>query len=276
MSVDRPDVRFSNNLGTFAFRRCMLSVSDQWAWAGSAVKRIKSVGVQGFIERADFDTDSEMWHGILSARDSGQEGDLQLPWTVLRGVKIMSVRCDTGVWATHMPVSAAFTDDNPGNNVYTLNFFDLELHNPRLLLPVPNRRVSDQYTHHPDDSAGDLDHRTRPVRYRSGYRLFDIVLSGTLLLPTPAFPEGLEERVRMQSGSEFTFVNDLAGPDGLPNGYPRPFALADAVPQLAGSVDLRNVVLERTSLDWRPGRRTVDVTLNMVAQPQDYASGGLP
>lgn len=266
-----PDVSFTNNLGTVAFKRCLIGLFDSWEWDGRSVNRTKSISIDGHLRRGDFVHDPEGWEGVLTAGGAaGQTGSLTLPWTVLEEVRIDSISTPVGEWIDYTPFSAQFTDREPSRNRYTLNFFDLELHNPRLSLPLASRRVHDEYGQFPADLSSLLGNDIRPeaLRYRSGFRTMRLTLEGSIILNSPALPDGLLEQLAMQTGSSITFQG-LPSSD-LPVGYPQPFTLQQACPQLGADVDFGGLILESTTVDWAVEQDVARLSFAMHAQPQRY------
>lgn len=268
-----PEIKFTNNLGNYTFERCMLSISDQWGWSGSSVKHTKAVSISGYIKRSSFTNDPEGWDDLLveqGTSEKGKEGSLELPWTTINKMKIKSFSVAPGTWIDFMPFTATFEDENPDDNIYTLHFFDIELHNPRLNLPTYVRRINDDYIHFQNNinSLVPFNPRNQAIRYRSGNRMFDIGLSGTMLLETPEFPMEVIEKLKMQKGSE----NNFAGipVNNLPIGYPSPFPLDLAIPEIKGEFNIGNVILEKSSISWSLEEQSAQISLGMISQPQNY------
>lgn len=265
-----PDIIFSNNLGSYTFERCLVSISDQWNWNGSSVKNTKIVTITGHIKRSDFQNTPEGWDALLTTgSEKGKEGTLQLPWTTLEGIKVTSFGTQSNTWIDYVPFSATFADENPNGNVYTLHFFDIELHNPRLSLPIHSRRVFDEHTHFPNNvnTLTTYNPRNQRIRYESGFRMMEIALSGTMLLEEPILPEGLIEKLKMQKGSFYQF--DGIPLNNLPVGYPNPFPLSTAIPELDG-ININNVILTNCSLTWDLENQSANVSMTMTAQPQRF------
>jgi len=137
-----PTVKFENNLGTIEFQRCLIGIGDAWKWDGGRAVHSKTIEVDGHLSQAD-----EGIEGCLSRRGSGQyhgePGTLTLPWTIMEGIKLQEISDGDGVWVDMVPLRASFLDDNPDDHLYTLHFFDLELHNPRLKVGLPSRAIQD-------------------------------------------------------------------------------------------------------------------------------------
>lgn len=261
-----PDVSFTNNLGTLTFKRCLLDVADEWQWDGRRVVHRKRVGVEAFIKRDE----SERIEGVCTTGTAqyGRRGTLTLPWTVLKDVRLEGVDVPPNQWTELLPVSASFVDDLPSNNLYTLHFFGLELHNPRLAIPIPVKATTDNYLQNPFDPKGAVDASNPwygPIRYRAGFSMMAISLSGTMLLPGGELPQDLVEKLQQRVG-----VGSTGNGGDLPDGYPNVFSLGEAIPELKSSLSMTNVFVARAQVNWSVSRQSARVMVTMAAQPQAW------
>jgi hypothetical protein len=263
-----PDISFSNNLGSISWKRAMLEVSDEWRWDGRNAVRRKRIGVRAYISKSP----DEALHAVLTdptATATGRKGTLTLPWGVLSNIRIESIEFPTSAWnAVYVPVTAEFSDDHPDGNTYTLHFFGLELHNPKLAINVPTRQVADYYVQTPDVPLGDVDH-TNPwygaIRYKQGFGMMSVRLSGTVLCPEGTLPTDLVETLQQRNG-----VGGVSG-GNLPDGFPRTFNLSEAVPEFEGQLEVNGCFVVSSRAIWNVERQAVRVELVIGAQPQGWA-----
>lgn len=262
-----PDISFTNNLGSVTFKRAAIDVATEYQWDGRNAVRRKRVGVEAVVMRGE----AERLTGVLTTAQAvqGKRGDLTLPWTVLKGVRLEGFDTPPNAHMDVIPVSASFVDDAPANNIYKMSFFGLDVQNPRLSIPIPVKETTDNYAQVPYKEKGEVVAANPwygPVRYRSGYGLMQISLGGTILLQDGLLPKDLVQKLQHRVG-----VGGVSG--DLPTGYPGVFALGDAIPELKGSIALTNVFVTRAIIQWSVERQAARVTVNMAAQPQAWAKG---
>ena len=268
-----PDVHFSNNVGGITLKRCMLDIGDEWTWDGRNATHTKQITAEAWISRDS----TEGLEGVITrtngAPNYGGRGSLVLPWATLDNVKIESAEQAEGVWASMIPVTVRFVDDHPSTNIYVLSFFGLDLHNPRLSIPVPSKNTSDNYAQIPMRGGasmgayGDIDPKNPwfgPIRYRSGYSIMSISLSGTIFLPDGVLTTDTINTLQQRIG-----VGTVTG--DMPNGYPATFALGDAIPGLSGDLGITHVIVAGARINWSIEQRSARVNINMLAQPQAWA-----
>ncbi len=269
-----PDVNFTNNVGAVTFKRCLVDVSDEWQWNGRAVTRRKRVTIDGWITR---DT-SEAIEGIQTQVGDGPSkgflGTLTLPWTVLNGIKIESINMELAGWQDMVHVQASFLDDLPSNNIYTLSFYGLVLHNPRLALPIPAKNTYDYYVQMPmtlpsgaSGVIGPSNPFYAPIRFRTGYGMMTIQLSGSLSLPEGPLPTDLIDKLTKRMGVGDGAVGDSGN---LPDGFPCIFKLGEAIPELAGDIAMTSVFVAGGQIAWTVEKQIARITLRMRTQPQAW------
>src|ERR1035437_5003175 len=262
-----PDISFTNNVGVITFKRCLVDVSDEWQWNGRAVVRRKRITIDGRINRDK----AEALEGMQTQRDDGPSkglrGTLTLPWTVLDKIKIESINMEMGGWQDMVKVQASFLDDLPTTNIYTLSFFGLTLENPRLALPIPAKNTYDYYTQMPitlpsgaSGVIGPTNPFYAPIRFRTGYGMMNISLSGSLSLPDGPLPTDLIEKLTKRMG-----VGDGAEGDSgnLPDGFPCIFKLGEAIPELAGDIAMTSVFVAGGQIAWAVEKQIARITLRM-------------
>ena len=268
-----PDITFTNNVGFITLKRCMLEVSDEWTWDGRNATHAKQIAVEAWINRDS----AEGLEGVVTrtngAPNHGGRGQLVLPWATLENVKIESIEQGEGVWAEMIPVSVRFIDDHPDTNIYSMFFFGLELHNPRLSIPVPSKNTTDNYAQTPMRGGasmivyGDVAPKNPwygPIRYRSGYAMMSLSLSGTLFLPDGVITTHMIETLQQRIG-----VGTVTG--SMPVGYPATFALGEAIPGLSSELGITHVIVAGARLNWSVEQRSARVNINLLAQPQAWA-----
>jgi len=265
-----PDVSFTNNLGTVTFKRCLLEIGDSWQWNGRAVVHGKRIGIQGMITRDV----AERISGTITdpktdGRSTGYRGVLTLPWTTLSNIRLESLEQSEGGWQSMAPTSAVFVDDLPSNNIYLFTFFGLPLYKPKLSLPIPAKRTTDTYTQMPFAPQGDVAADNPfygPIRFRTGYEVMDITLSGKLRVPTGLLPTDIIGTLQQRTGVTVS-NNSLAD---LPEGYPVVFRLGDAIPELMGKLAISSVFVRRAQIQWDVEKLLADITIQMTTQPQPW------
>jgi hypothetical protein len=192
--VSLPDVSFTNNLGTVTFQSCLLEFNEEMSWSGRSVKLTKEISVTATILYTD--AVSQRLDAVLtdptSTPDSfGEGGTLTLPWTVLTNVKLMGLTSSDGNWGGSQKVTATFVDDQPSNNVYTIHWFGMELHNPRLGVELPQRVLNDDYTQMNYEMFGVYDPSgfgNSVFRTKSAPSMISLSLSGTMFLDDGLLP----------------------------------------------------------------------------------------
>jgi hypothetical protein len=268
-----PDVRFSNNLGTIVFKRAMVDIADQFTSDGRSVVRTKRVTLEAQVARSV----AERLDSVTSKAAPGLPGTLTLPWGNLTNVKIESIEADVGAWQELCPVTASFVDDRPQNNIYSLMVMGYELHNPRLSMPVAAKRTYDYYLQIPVQQQGAIvpsNPHYGPIRFRTGYGMMEINLSGSLILADGKLPAGLRERLCQRIGvdpPEMDGYVEIANLDtSLPPGYPKVFRLKDAVPQVEGQLSTTCVFVAGGKVVWDVEKLTARISLTLFAQPQAW------
>jgi hypothetical protein len=264
-----PDVSFTNNLGTLTFARCLIGVTDNWEFDGRVARHVKSISIDGHIERNGV---GEGFQELLTDRTTfgkryGGLGTLTLPWTNLSNIRFQDLGFPTNTWIDFVPVQATFADEWPDFNSYTLSFFGLTIYNPRLVFPIPMRGLRDEYALMPQKYGVGFqlnDPRVGVFRNRSGQRNMDITLSGTIQVNDNILPANLQailtQRVNMGLPNTFTYI--------LPTGYPCPFNLGDAIPELTKDMNLAQVFVVGSQVVWHIEEQTAQVTIQMMCPPQ--------
>ena len=235
-----------------------------------AVTHQKRISVDAWISRdASEALDGILTRGTDDATRQGPRGTLTLPWTTINNVRLEGFEQSEGVWDQLSAVQAQFVDDRPSGNIYTLHFFGLELHNPRLTLPVPAKRRSDAYVQTPLAPHGAIAPDNPwygPIRYRSGYGMMPVGLAGVLRVDGGVLPADVLAKLQQRIG-----VGSVTG--SLPLGYPKTFRLRDAVPELASDVAIGNAFVVGARISWNVEQQSARIMVNMLAQPQSWTEG---
>ena len=256
-------VTFSNNLGEIYFEQCLISIGDTWQWNGSTAVRTKAIEVRGHLARKD-----DGMEAILTRSHEdivhGETGTLTLPWTVLPDIKLGSLEMGDATWSDYIPISATFSDPNPDDHIYVLTFFGFDLHNPRLMLPLPSKNIYDDYLQMGQVTGAipDTDLRYGALRSRGQYRMLDISLSGAIPIEGPSLPDGLLSTLTQRVGYGDVVNNEL------PAGYPNIFRLSEAIPQIPDHMNLNGVYIARSRLSWQVENGIAQIDVNMRCQPQ--------
>lgn len=269
MDMALPNVSFHNNLGTISFERCLVGVSDNWQWNGSSVVHVKTIEIEGFLGRHENTFEDIL---TVNGESAGEPGTLTLPWTSLERVKIQSIDMPEGNWIDFQPVNAVFVDDRPAENVYTIHFFDLELHNPRVSFGVTSRKIGDYQLQMPMFYGGGIDQfdvRYGSVRTWEPHSMMDIGISGSIILDDGVLPPDLIAKMAMRLGT-INMANGSQMPnyDLLPVGYPSVFPLSLAVPELDGSVDVYRCFVSGGRAVWDVEQAVIHLDINLRSQPQ--------
>jgi hypothetical protein len=301
-----PTISYTNNVGSYEFKRCLIDFGDRYAWNGSTPTHTRSLTIRGYINQGtDPITDAESYVGLRDgaldatgtthAADFVTDGTLVLPWTTLLNMELQQFTVDDGVWLDSVAFTATFVDRTPSANRYSLHFFDLVLHMPKINLPVPDRDVVDSTIQMPAITSGTIGvTHTDSVSYgvlrnRSPYRMMPVELSGTVRLrdldglrdfqviaSDMLATEEVELRLhylvdtltqrRNTSAATATDPGGYLG-DGLV-GYPRVFDLADAIPELSLEMPIRKLLVASTVITLDVEHETAQVSISMLAQPQ--------
>jgi hypothetical protein len=271
-----PNIKFTNNLGSIEFQRCTLSIGDEWEYSGRQSRHSKRITIEGYVriynpehgsvpagisERFD---DILIHQGVDGMR-YGKPGTLELPWgAIIPTAKIESIEYPDSIMVEFTPVTVTFVDEQPNSTNYTLSFFGLQLQNPRINFPGGAQPLDDQYVQMPLGlEAMTLNPQNGPVRTRQGSKNFEITLVGALMLDNGKLPTLWRETLTQRAG-EFT------GPGvGLTvAGYPRPFKLSDACPELAGDLELAHLIVVGSALHWEVESGVAGVEIQMICPPQ--------
>ncbi len=262
-----PDVTFTNNLGSITFKRCLVGVTDSWEWAGRGVRHVKSVTISAHVQR---NGTGEKLDGILTSRTedgrkAGGLGVLTLPWTSLSNMKVVSLDWQEGTWIDYVPVTATFVDDTPYNNRYTFTLLGYTLYNPRITLPIPSQPIIDEFPQMPwtRSTARPYGPRAGTFRTRASERNMDVVVSGTIRTPDGQLPENLVQNLTMRAG----WNNPLVNP-GMAGGYPQPFNLGDAIPEVKDDLNLAHCIVTGGQIAWFVERDQARIDLQVLCPPQ--------
>jgi len=269
-----PDVSFTNNAGTIAFKRCLVDIADDWQWDGRIVVKRKRITVDAHITRDHSEALEGIQTQIGDGPSKGLRGELTLPWTVLSGIKVESVEMEENVWLDMVKVHASFLDDLPTTNLYTLSFFGYGLENPRLSLSVPAKNTYDHYAQIPiaipkgtSSAIGIANPFYGPIRFRTGYAMMHIVLAGCLMLPEGVLPPTLVDDLTRRMGVGDSHLHDMGH---LPAGFPAVFKLGDAIPELAGDLAITSVFVAGGQIAWAVEEQKAQITVQMRTQPQAW------
>jgi len=291
-----PDVSFTNNLGSVSFKRCLVGFTDQWGWDGAMVNFAKTITIKGVMNQDAMSPEGaegilssvEILGGGSNSESRGLPGDLVLPWTTLHNVIPSRIVTPDGIWVDEIEVDAQFTDHHPADNLYTLHFFDLILHNPRIQIPTPGRQINDIFVQMPQLSTNTLmpsDLLYGPVRVRPHYEMMALSLSGTILLKeVPGLQSGAvvsaatlgEEDVDLRLAflrevlSQRASTSVVTATSGMRPGYPRVFDMQDCTPEIGTQVPVRKMFVANSRMVWRVEDGSAIVTINLLAQPQRW------
>jgi len=282
-----PDVVFTNNLGTVTFPRCLIGINDEWVWNGASVKRVKSISLSGHMNRQADVADREAFDRLESTGLKGQRGSLQVPWGVLTNVAIEDADVPQGIWDYGVPYTVNFTDDNPDDNLYTIRYFGLKLHTPKVSLPLYDRKISDDHTQIPFQSGDAIDWddlRMLTLRRRNNVGSSSLTIEGTVLLDespgldtdghvVAASVASLAQRISYISDvlSMRSGTSDVTAGLGPSPGMPAVFDFATACPEVGPSgVDVRDAIVRSSRGQWDVENNTVRVQAQIVCQPQDW------
>lgn len=259
------DVTFANNLGTITFKRFLLTVADDWEWDGRRVIRRKTISLDGWMSQDV----AERIDAVLSpsGQMTGGLGTLTLPWGQVQNVKCVSLEIPDGDWIDLVPVTAQFVDENPNNAIYTADWFGLKLHNPRMALSIPTREARDIYPHALLQQNTIFDPQSigaGVMRTKSAPGLMEISLTGAITVDGPTLPADLIAKLMQRTNTDAT----LPTTSEVPSGYPRPFHMSEASPQMANKLPLVNMIVAGGRLAWDVENGVVMVSLNLLAQPQ--------
>lgn len=263
------DVKFENNLGSVVLKRCLISVSDQWEWNGRAVRKVKTITVEGHLKQDD--ASPELYDTLLTdprqpGRGKGGLGTLTVPWTTLSNVAISSIDQPEGVWLDYHPISVTFIDEYPDANLYTVTWRGVTLHSPRISVDFPSAQLRDEYMQMPLQTGvlfNKFQIGATVMRTKSFPGLMGVQLSGYFFVAGGTLPDGWEQTFTMRAGMSQDTITGL-----VPAGYPLPFNLGEAVPELAHCLPLANVILASSRLNWDVEQGAVQVQLDMLCQPQ--------
>jgi hypothetical protein len=260
------DVTFTNNLGSVTFKRFLLSVEDAFEWdlGSRRVARRKQITVEGYYSRDV----SERTDGVLTPDQthSGSLGSLLLPWTTLNNVKCVSIEVPDNQWIDFAPVTAVFVDENPLGRPYTFTWFGYTFQNPRISVNIPTRECRDEYPQMLiQDSFYDLtDFGGGVMRTKTAPGLMEISLSGTIFIEGSQLPTDLIPTLIQRANA----YPSLGLTNTVPSGYPRPFAMSDACPEMANKLPLVNIIVAGGRIAWDVENGDLTVNLTLLAQPQ--------
>lgn len=261
-------VTFTNNLGSLSFEYATIGVDDRWTHNGRSRTHVKAISVEARLAAEPFD----LQNVLPDIGPLGEPGSLILPWTTLSGIKLISLASGDGTWIDSVPVRAEFIDDHPDDQFYTMHFFGLELHAPRLEFSPAARRWGDQFVQMPWVSGGWLDTdelRNGPIRSVRTEEMLTIRLAGTIRLEDYRLPADLVDHLAQRHGTAAT----LGQTNPLPAGYPRVFRLEEAIPELVGGLEAASVFVAESSASWDVGDGMVNVQINMLCPPQRIEQG---
>jgi hypothetical protein len=264
-----PDVSFTNNLGTVTFKRCLVGVADNFEFNGRSLRKTKTITVEGYLMQDS--NDPEYFHEVLTTnglagKTKGEPGTLVLPWAELTNIKLSNFDMPEGVWAYFQPITAVFVDDKPIDNIYHLTFFGVKLLNPRFSTSFPSFRLNDEYPQMTMQKGLSYNFNTvgaGVMRTKAPPGCMEIQLTGSIACPDGKLPDNWKETLMQRANTSVDTVTTL-----VPSGYPRPFQMADAVPELATRMPLTHVIVVGGRLSWRVEHGIALVTINMLCQPQ--------
>lgn len=262
---------FKNDVGELKLHRFLMTTTDMFNYDGRSVTRTRRVAIEGFVKRGDTAFTGEGPEDILSERfgqvKMGGPGTLTLPHTTLNNIRIESFEYGEGLWIEFMPVSIVFVDDYPDRNNYTMQWFGLTLHQPRLLVPVATAKLLDEYAQMPWQNVGMLNYSavdTTLARTRTPTPMMEMSLTGVISLEDAdkpgTLPDDLIQKLIQRSG-----VTRLGT---TPPGYPIPFSLAEACPQMADRLPLIHIIVTGGSVTWDVENEFLQVQLGLLCQPQ--------
>jgi hypothetical protein len=89
----------------------------------------------------------------------------------------------------------------------------------------------------------------------------NIRLQGSMMVDEGRLPPGLVQTLSQR-------VDAALPNDSTPTGYPRVFALRDAIPELSAELGYRNVIVTSSRAVWQVEVGTVQISVDMLCQPQ--------
>ena len=250
------NMSFTNSCGTISMSRIMYTLNHRYTWKGSGVAReILAVTVNGWIKTTDADLlNNVMISDSLIATSgyyAGNVGTLTLPNNVYSDMYVKSVSYEEGYWNEWGKASVSFDNESPSDSLstYAITWWGYTLYAPKITITPSTIKRSETTSHN----------MTGWYRQQLGHEMMKLTISGTYICPDTALPSGILSALEWQySASGLSF----------PSGYPYVFDLTEAVPQAAGSLDIRKCVLLKGALEWHVNERFANVSLDIVAPPQ--------
>lgn len=261
------DIKFVNNLGELVFKRCLISVSDHWEFNGRTAKKSKSISIDGYMNRDEIErVDGLLTDSAALNKDRGALGQLVLPWTVLNNVRVEEVNQGVNTWIDLQQIQATFVDEYPFGNTYTASFFGLILHNPRIGIGLPQGELRDEYPQMSLQSGLVWNPNTvgaGVMRTKGAAGMIEMTMSGAILIEDGRLPLDWQNKLVRRAGMSYDTINSL-----VPAGWPMPFSMADACPELATSLNYSNMFVSGGRIVWDVEAGMGQVDLEFLCQPQ--------
>lgn len=259
-----PAVSFTNNLGTITFERALLEIADQWQVTAQGVRATKSVRVHGQVHR-----DDAFRFNSMQSSASGERGTLTLPWTSVGNLQLRSLATPDGVWLDWLDVTAEFDDEDPESNEYTVDFFGIELINPRFALSLPFRQVRDDTVQMPLTSFALIDPANpafSTLRMLETHDNMTLELSGTWVPPRDLDLDAVTEKLSRRSGTQHVNVTEM------PAGYPQVFDVQDFSESVATWLPLRKLWVAQSQIAFDVEKGQAEISVSMEMPPQKLSN----
>jgi hypothetical protein len=264
-----PDVSFTNNLGTLTFKRCLLAFAERWEWNGRTANRTRQIEVDATLleeTAAEERIDGVLTNQTIAGQGRGTVGTLVLPWVTMTNIKLTALSIPDGAHVGMQKVTASFVDDLPDQNSYTVHFFDIELHNPRISVQLPNGEMRDEYTQMEFNEGLAWDassYGAAVMRTKSAPGMLQLSLTGTTFFTDGLPPTGwLSKLVQRANMDSFVITNVV------PAGWPRPFRMVEASPELGVGLPLVGLIITGGRVVWNVEEGTAEISIEMICQPQ--------
>lgn len=261
-------VTFTNNLGTIAFERAMVSIADEWQWDGVRVRYQKRVSVNAHVQRNVLNPESVDTIQTNATTARGEPGTLTLPWATLTHMSLVRMDMPGEVWIDMIPVVADFVDEEATRNEYSIDFFNLTLHRANITLGLPAREIVDEFVQMPISGLPSMptltfDPRWGPIRTISMYDNMTVNLHGFYMVPADMDLGLVLKTLSQRGGSHATIpITDL------PAGYPRVFDMSDISAAVAAQFPIRKLWVRDSQFVWDVANNIAEVDIMMECPPQ--------
>lgn len=241
------NMSFTNSIGTISMSRIMYTLGHKYVWKGTGTgSEVLTVTVNGWLKT----TDSDLLTGLSSNDYSGNSGTLILPSATYANMYLRSISHSDGFWNQWGQASVTF--DNDGNDflsTYAITWFGYTLYAPKISITPSIIKRSETM----------VQNLNGWLRQQLGHEMFKMIITGTYICANTSVPTGLLsalEKRYMASGALF------------PSGYPYVFDLIEAVPQVAGNLEVHECIVTRATAEWHVNEKFVNVNIELTAPPQ--------